>query len=91
MSAYGYPVPTVQDRLAAAVLRSIRAEHYVDEADPNADAESEYAAEQVALAAATWSTPSNRLAPHQQPLGRPAPPNPAPRSACTRPARDATA
>ena len=46
-----YPVPEARDRLIAAALRCIAADHYANDADPNADAQSEYAADQVALAA----------------------------------------
>lgn len=77
MPAYVYPVryavPEARDRLTAAVLRSIRADHYANDADPNADAESEYAADQVALAARDLVESVNRLEPHQQPLGWPQP------------------
>jgi hypothetical protein len=80
------PVPEAQDRLTAAVLRSISAVHAL-ETDPHAhaDADCEYAAEQVALAARALVDAVDRLEPYQQPLGWPQVPDPAPQPGTTGP------
>jgi hypothetical protein len=50
VNAY-WPPATEQTKLINAALRTIQADHYSREDDPHWDAEREYAAEQLALAA----------------------------------------
>lgn len=57
-----------QIRLHAAVLRSITADHYAEEG-AYADAEAEYADEQVALAARDLTNAVEALPAGQQPVG----------------------
>lgn len=65
-----YPVPTGQhDRLIRAALRSLAADNYPNENDPHADAESEYASEQLALAARELARAVDQLPEEQQPIG----------------------
>lgn len=64
-----YPVPAEQEKLIRAVLRSIFADHYPEESNPHADAESEYAAEQVAIAARDLTDAVNTLDPNRRPIG----------------------
>lgn len=72
-----FPVPTAQDKLIRAVLRSIFADHYPEESNPHADAESEYAAEQVAIAARDLTRAVDALDPDRQPIGWDNPAEPA--------------
>jgi hypothetical protein len=73
-------VRAAHDRLTAAVLRSIAAARTL-ETDPHADADAQcqYADEQVALAARALVDATNRLEPHEQPVGWSQSPGPAPR------------
>lgn len=64
-----FPVPAEQEKLIRAVLRSIFADHYPEESNPHADAESEYAAERVAIAARDLTDAVNALAPDRRPIG----------------------
>lgn len=65
-----YPPPPQQhDALMRAALRSLAADHYEVESDPHADAESEYAAEQLALAARELVRAVDQLPDEQQPIG----------------------
>lgn len=57
-----------QHRLHAAVLRSITADHYAEEG-PHADAEAEYADEQVALAARDLAEAVEALPAGERPVG----------------------
>lgn len=58
-----------QERVEAAVLRSITARHYADPAHQFADAESEYADEQLALAARELVRAIDALPEGKRPIG----------------------
>lgn len=65
-----YPPPWLQtQQLVTAVLRQIQANHYADEASPHWDAEREYSAEQVALAARQLVRAVDALPAEQRPIG----------------------
>jgi hypothetical protein len=68
MSLYPPPQQPVQ-QLMSAVLRQIQANHYSDEASPHWDAEREYSAEQVALAARDLVRAVDALPEDQRPIG----------------------
>lgn len=68
MSLYPPPQPQTY-QLMAAVLRQIQANHYSDESSPHWDAEREYSAEQVALAARDLVRAVNALPADQRPIG----------------------
>lgn len=68
MSLYPLPQPQTQ-QLVTAVLRQIQANHYADEASPHWDAEREYSAEQVALAARALVRAVDALPEYQRPIG----------------------
>ena len=68
MAAY-FPPPAEHDDLIRAALRSIHADHYAADADPHADAESEYAGEKLALAARAFATAVDRLPESEWPIG----------------------
>lgn len=68
MSSYWPPNPQFQDLIRAA-LRSIHADHYEDEHNPHLDAEREYSAEQLALAARELVRAVDALPADQQPIG----------------------
>ncbi|CAM5506684.1 hypothetical protein SANTM175S_07204 [Streptomyces antimycoticus] len=56
-------------RLVSAVLRQIHSTHYADEASPHWDAEREYSAEQVALAARELVRAVDALPEDERPIG----------------------
>jgi hypothetical protein len=68
MNAY-WPPNTEQTKLINAVLRTIQADHYSRENDPHLDAEREYAAEQLALAARELVRAVDALSEKGQPVG----------------------
>jgi hypothetical protein len=63
------PPPEQTDRLFRAVLRSINADHYANENDPHADAEAEYATEQVAITARDLARAVDALPEDRLPIG----------------------
>lgn len=63
------PPPSEYDALIRASLRVIAADHYANDADPHADAESEYAGELLALAARNLVRAVDALPEDQQPIG----------------------
>lgn len=63
-----WPPVTEQTALINAVLRVIQADHYGREDDPHADAESEHAAELVALAARALARAVNAKPPEERPI-----------------------
>lgn len=64
-----YQPPPQAHQLTSAVLRQIHSTHYADEASPHWDAEREYSAEQVALAARVLVRAVNALPEDQRPIG----------------------
>lgn len=68
MSVYWAP-PTEHDDLIRAALRVIGSTHYGRESDPHADAEQEYASEQLALAARALVEAVDRKPEDEQPIG----------------------
>lgn len=68
MSCYWAPHPAHTD-LVNAVLRNIHADHYSNEADPNLDAEQQYSAERVALAARDLVRAVDALPADSRPIG----------------------
>lgn len=68
MSLYQPPQPHTHD-LVSAVLRLIHSTHYADESSPHWDAEREYSAEQVALAARDLVRAVDALPEDQRPIG----------------------
>ena len=93
MSLYQSPPETAQ--LVSGVLRLIHADHYADESSPHWDADREYSAEQVALAARELVRAVDALPADQRPIewdtDQPAaaPTAPADRAAVLREAADA--
>lgn len=68
MSSYHPPVDEHEDVMKAA-LRVIASTHYQRADDPHADAEQEYAEEQLALAARALARAVDRKEPDEQPIG----------------------
>lgn len=68
MSLYPPPQPQTY-QLLSAELRQIQATHYADESSPHWDAEREYSAEQVALAARALTRAVDALPEDQRPIG----------------------
>jgi hypothetical protein len=64
-----WPPVNEQNTLITSALRVIHADHYNDPANPYEDAEREYAAEQLALAARSLTTAVSGMPPADQPLG----------------------
>lgn len=58
-----------QQKLEAAALRSIAASHYYRDENPHADAEDEYASEQLALAARDLVRAVEALPEDKRPIG----------------------
>jgi hypothetical protein len=67
MKAY-WPPATEQTALINAALRLIQADHYSRENDPHGDAESEYAAEKLALAARALARVVHAKPPKERPI-----------------------
>ncbi|GHJ34281.1 hypothetical protein TPA0910_87140 [Streptomyces hygroscopicus subsp. sporocinereus] len=68
MSLYQPPQPQ-NHQLVSAVLRQIHSTHYADESSPHWDAEREYSAEQVALAARALTRAVDAMPENEQPIG----------------------
>lgn len=68
MSVYHPPVDE-HENLIKAALRVIGSTHYQRADDPHADAEQEYAEEQLALAARALTRAVDRKEPDKQPIG----------------------
>lgn len=68
MSVYHPPVDE-HENVVKAVLRVIGSTHYQRADDPHADAEQEYAEEQLALAARALVRAVDRKDPDKQPVG----------------------
>lgn len=68
MTVYWAP-PTEHDDLIRAALRVIGSTHYGRESDPHADAEKEYADEQLALSARALVEAVDRKPADEQPIG----------------------
>jgi len=68
VSSYHPPVDEHEDVIKAA-LRVIASTHYQRADDPHADAEQEYAEEQLALAARALARAVDRRDPDRQPIG----------------------
>ncbi|MFD3516277.1 hypothetical protein [Streptomyces sp. NPDC058657] len=68
MSVY-YPPPAEHENLIRAALRVIESTHYQRADDPHADAEVQYAQEQLALAARALTEAVDRQKPDEQPIG----------------------
>lgn len=68
MGIYHPPVDA-HDTVIKAALRVIEATHYARADDPHADAEHEYAREQLALAARALTEAVDRNEPDEQPIG----------------------
>ncbi|MFJ1993008.1 hypothetical protein [Streptomyces asiaticus] len=64
-----YQPPPQAHQLTSAVLRQIHSTHYADESSPHWDAEREYSAEQVALAARALVRAVDALPEDQRPIG----------------------
>jgi hypothetical protein len=64
-----YQSPPEIHQLVSGVLRLIHATHYADESSPHWDAEREYSAEQVALAARELVRAVDALPEDQRPIG----------------------
>ncbi|MFD8626661.1 hypothetical protein ACFV4E_22720 [Streptomyces hygroscopicus] len=64
-----YQSPLEAHHLVSAVLRLIHATHYADESSPHWDAEREYSAEQVALAARALTRAVDAMPENEQPIG----------------------
>lgn len=64
-----FPPYTEHDDVIKAALRVIQATHYYREEDPHADAEQEYAAEQLALAARALVQAVDSKPEDKQPIG----------------------
>lgn len=70
MPVYAYTTPIPQhDDLIARALESVLADHYGRPEDPHGDAQQEYSAEQVALAARALVRAVDALPPEAQPIG----------------------
>ena len=68
MTAY-FPPPAEHEDVIKAALRVISATHYSRASDPYADAEHEYAGEQLALAARALVQAVDRKPADEQPIG----------------------
>lgn len=68
MSCY-FPPTEAHENVIKAVLRVIEATHYARADDPNADAEHEYADEQLALAARALAEAVDSMPADEQPVG----------------------
>lgn len=64
-----WPPVTEQTALINAALRTIQADHYSREDDPHWDAEREYSAEQLALAARELVRAVDAKPENEQPIG----------------------
>jgi hypothetical protein len=64
-----FPPADEHDTVIKAALRVIEADHYFRESDPHADAEQQYAAEQLALAARALAQAVDRKPADDQPIG----------------------
>lgn len=64
-----FPPADEHDTVIAAALRVIQADHYARPEDPHADAEQQYAREQLALAARALAQAVDRQPADDQPIG----------------------
>jgi len=66
---YSPELCSAQAVVEKAALRAIAADRYADESDPHSDAESEYAGEQLALAARNLVRAVEALPENERPIG----------------------
>jgi hypothetical protein len=62
-------VNDAMERVLAAALRVLSAERALGSSDPHADAQHEYASEQLGLAARALTHATDALSPERQPVG----------------------